>query len=177
MSKRAILVMGAVSSGTRMLTRLFVAAGCNGDGNKDHTQRWDTEQPHGDLIVWRRHVPTRRTPKWAIHENAIYALQSLGYDVHAVIIVRDWFPTVQSALKANHRPNKAAVEEMNREVWRLMFRDLPSDVPFTVVTYESLIQRPQQAFYALCDHLGIERPSSFEAIEDGNEKHFQQVAL
>lgn len=171
--KRAFLVMGAVSSGTRMLVRLLMAAGCDGDGSIDHNQRWDTERPEGDLIVFRRHVPTRRRPPWAQHPNAIKALQLLGYDVHAVIIVRDWFPTVQSALAAGHRQSIPAVESMNREVWRLMFRDLPDGVPFTVTTYESLVQRPERAVPALMAQLGLELQGEIEPLFDGNAKHYE----
>lgn len=172
MTKRAYVVMGAVSSGTRMLTRLLMAQGCSGDG--DHWQRWDEQPPEGDLIVFRRHVPTRRRPPWAQHPNAITALQMLGYDVHAVIIVRDWFATIESA-QARHWPERAETYRQNREIWRLMFRDLPEGVPFTVVTYESLVQRPAQALAALYREIGLEQIAPVEAIYDGNAKYYEVV--
>lgn len=55
--KRAFFVLGAQGSGTRMLTRAFISAGCA--GSAEHQQPWDAEPfPAGeDDIVFRRSIP------------------------------------------------------------------------------------------------------------------------
>ena len=66
--KRAFLVLGAESSGTRLVTRLLIAAGCHGDGG--HQQPFDKWQAASspfdgkDPIVWRRSYPWTEYHLW-----------------------------------------------------------------------------------------------------------------
>ena len=171
--KRAFIVMGPPSSGTRLITRLLIAAGCEGDG--DHHQRYDDTAPMSDLIVFRRHMPDRRIPKWADDENIITAVQRLGYTVTVVIANRDWHCTIKSQLAAPHAADVGEAYDWLRDSWRLIFKHLPDDVDFHIVNYESLVQRPYKVTATLCEQLGLKRPSAIEYIIDGNEKHFRAV--
>ncbi len=91
--KKAFLVLGPESSGTRFITKLLINAGCFGDS--DHDQRLDIledrerineeELPHDDTpIVWRRSYPHRGI--FADIGNPIRQLRQIGYDVRAVIM-------------------------------------------------------------------------------------------
>lgn len=169
--KRAFVVMGPPSSGTRLLTRLLIAGGCVGDG--DHVQRWDYEAPEGDLVVLRRHQPTGRLPEWAEqHGNVITALQAFGYTVVGVIITRDWHCTVQSQLAAPHAADVEEGRQLNMSCWRNIFLNLPDDVDYEIVSYESLAQRPQQVVDVLYRRLGLTSAEPVESIEDANGKYY-----
>ena len=170
MSKRAFVVMGPPSSGTRFMTRLLIAAGCDGDG--DHHQRFDDTAPTTDLIVFRRHMPARRIPAWADGQNVFDALRSLGYAVTVVIMTRDRHCTIKSQLAAPHADDVAGAYFWLHETWREIFKHLPDDMPFHIVSYESLVQRPYRAVTALYKQLGLEPATAFETIRDGNEKYY-----
>lgn len=168
--KRAFVVMGVPSSGTRLLTRILIAAGCVGDG--DYAQRYDEVPPTADLIVIRRHQPTGRPPKWARNTNIIRALQRLGYAVSVLIITRDWGCTMQSQIAAPHAADITAAHILTMGAWRAMLRRMPDDVPFEVVTYESIVQRPQAAIAALYARHGLTQIEPIEPLRDGNAKYY-----
>lgn len=170
MSKRAFVVMGPPSSGTRLLTRLLIAAGCAGDG--DHHQRFDNVAPTADLIVFRRHFPDGRVPAWAEGRDVFRALRWLGYSVSVVIINRDWHCTIQSQLAAPHAADVVGAYHWLHDTWRKIFHYLPDDMPFYIVSYESLVQRPQVATAALLKQLDLCPLPAMEPIKDGNEKYY-----
>lgn len=172
--KRAFVVLGPESSGTRLMTRLLMAAGCVGDG--DHWQRWDELQPEEELIVIRRHrVLPSRVPPWATSDNLVLALQAIGYNVFAVIVTRDWHATACSQIAAPHAPDAHTALASMRNTWRNIFANLPADVPFEVVSYESIVQRPRQTLSMLCQRVGLPPPAGLEAVQDGNEKWYREV--
>lgn len=168
--KRAFLVMGPESSGTRLMTQLLIAAGCDGDG--DHWQRWDEETPEAPLIVFRRHTPANRTPPWADDNDVIRGLQDLGYTVHVVLITRDWHSTIISQVEAPHAASVEEAIEKIRNAWRRIFANLQPDVDFDVVSYESLVMRPAGTVRFLFQRLGLPAPDPMPRIYDGNEKYY-----
>lgn len=168
--KRAFVVMGVPSSGTRLMTRILIAAGCKGDGT--HEQIWDERQPDADLVVVRRHQPTGRPPKWASNPNIILALRDLGYAVTGIIISRDWHSTVDSMIAAPHAADAADALTLCQGAWRSIFRGLPEDCPFEIVSYESLVQRPVPVIAKFCERHDLSVVSSLEPIKDGNTKYY-----
>ena len=174
--KRAFYVMGVPSSGNRLVTRLLIAAGCEGDAedNDEHFQRWDETEPTSDLIVLKRHLPVAAIPPtWAKDPNTIKALQKLGYTVHVVIVTRDWHATLESQHRNGYTDDIIHSALWTRTLWRQMFQQLPADVDFTVVSYESLVQRPEEATTALYNYLGLKQIHAIETIEDGNDKYYE----
>jgi hypothetical protein len=157
------------------MTRLLIAAGCEGDG--DHGQRWDNEEPQGDLIVLRRHAPHGRPPSWAKTGNIIQSLQIIDYSVFVVIMSRDWHATIQSQLAAPHVTTWDEGLELCRNAWRAIITYLPCDVPFEVVSYEALTQRPFEMVLKLYDRLGLEYQGETEYIFDGNVKYYREAAV
>ena len=102
--KRAFFVIGAESSGTRVLTRAFISAGCWGNG--EHIQRLDA-RPKFDvfpaLIVFRRSLPHFHEPtEWPdvgeIQEN----IKKAGYELTTVAIMRDSEITALSQIRNQH---------------------------------------------------------------------------
>ena len=86
---RAFVVLGAESSGTRLLTRMLIASGCKGSDGYD--QPWDDKLPYDDpLIVWRRSVPDKNSSepapaiRWILRQ-----LKDRGYETTIIITLED----------------------------------------------------------------------------------------
>ena len=90
MNKRAYLVLGPEGSGTKLVTRLFVEAGCQGEWS--HKQKFDREGPAGELVVVRRSYP--HNGSWPNLKTL--AGQLLEYEVRAVVMIRTYRCTVAS---------------------------------------------------------------------------------
>ena len=79
---RAFVVLGAESSGTRLLTRILIASGC--EGSAEHEQPWDKKLPYDQpLIVWRRSLPhSEKLPpiRWILRQ-----LKDRGYETTIII--------------------------------------------------------------------------------------------
>lgn len=172
MIKRAFYVMGVPSSGTRLMTRLLISAGCVGTGDNKDYQIWDDNKPDADLIVIRRHLPRAAIPPTWSGPNVIYSLQTLGYVVHVIIMTRDWHATTESHRREGYTNDVPFSRAWMRTLWRQMFEQLPEGVDFEVVSYEALTQRPSTAVPALMARLGLDASAPFEIIEDGNEKYY-----
>lgn len=170
-AKRAFVVMGVPSSGTRLMARILIAAGCVGDG--DHAQRWDAKPPNAEpLIVIRRHQPTGRPPAWASQPNIMLELSARGYAVTGIIIARDWHSTIQSMIAAPHVRSQEAGLKLAQSAWRAIFRNLPDDCPFEVVPYEAIVARPDQWLPAFYARHGLEAAMSLERIKDRNARYY-----
>ena len=77
------LVLGGVSSGTRLVTRLLIAAGITGSG--DHQQELDKcIQPGLDRIVWRRSYPHGKPnsiERWPDATTMVKSAEEAGYQL------------------------------------------------------------------------------------------------
>ena len=169
--KRAFIVLGPESSGTRLTTRLLIAAGC--EGGDGRAQVWDTHTPTADLIVWRRSVP--HGGEWPDIGRMLVQLEWEGYAPFVVITIRDWLPTIRSQV-ANHPPGseKEAIAHI-REAYRQIFNAI-GERPFDFANYDALVARPQAAADALLKRIGL---PSVEGVPifDGNAKHYEAVAV
>lgn len=170
-ARRIILVLGPESSGTRVVTRMCVEAGCIGDWG--HKQRWDKEDPEDgvDLLVYRQSFPHGgETPD----VSAICArFFKLGFGVHPVVVVRDWRATVYSQVAAGHSKSESEAEwKIRRALLDIVvgLRRAAMD-DYRLVTYESLESSAARA--DLGRHLGLstERFASF-GFESANTKHY-----
>ena len=86
---RAFVVLGSVSSGTRLLTRILIASGC--EGSAEHDQPWDKKLPYDQpLIVWRRSIPDKDSSepvpaiRWILRQ-----LKDRGYETTIIITLED----------------------------------------------------------------------------------------
>jgi len=171
----AFLVLGPESSGTRLVTRLLVAAGCA--GTDAHHQWWDREAPTAERIVWRRSVP--HGGRWPDVERMVWDLREAGYAVRAVVTTRDWFPAAMSQNGQHVRSLEQAYANLKRALPIILAHLQEAGVDYELVSYEGLVARPRQMVAWLTGRLGLPMPGQIEEIVDGNEKWWgkQQPAV
>ena len=171
MVKRAYLVTGPESSGTRLMTRALIAAGCFGDAG--HEQRLDGGIPDGTSpIVWRRSVPHKQ--RYPDLTRLVERLRTHEYVVQAVVTTRDWHAMLRSQVALGHTPDIGKARHRTRRAYLHIFKHLDAlGVPYIVASYESLVQRPRRALAAIAGELGL--PAPVVDVYDGNEKWFERV--
>lgn len=169
-SRRAFLVYGPESSGTRLMTRILISAGCVGDDG--HGQRFDNSPPREEsLIVWRRSVP--HANGWPDIEKQVESLKQSGYAVHAVVTIRDWAACIPAQIRAGHARNKERSIQRSRRAMAHIFSSLWGvGVPYEVVTYEALVTHTYPIIADLLSRLGLDMPTSIPDIRDCNVKYW-----
>jgi len=161
---RAFLVLGAEGTGTRLMTRLLIAAGCSGDGQ--HEQRWDTETPTDPLVVWRRSFPHNGV--WPDLSDMYASLHD--YAVRTIVMVRDWYTCSRAQVATHPYVPTEEVSLINlQRAYLEIFRAI--ELPFIVVSYESIVAHPE-AITEILRILGLPTPQAPENIVDGNAKYF-----
>lgn len=172
-AKQAVLVCGAESSGTRLVTQLFKLAGFEGDTG--HVQRWDTVTPYAERIVWRRSVPhAGGQPPFG---QMVEQLRQAEYAVTACVVTRDWYATIRSQLATGHvQTTDEALGHL-----RAAYAEIPAvfqalGVPYVLVAYEALAARPWQAPDKLLELCGFASPYwNWMPIVDENAKHYDTL--
>lgn len=168
--KRAILVLGAESSGTRLVTRILLqTAAVGSDG---HFQPFDEEIPDDkEIIVWRRSFP--HNGEWPDVVLMCYYLREKGYNPEAVVIVRNFMQVEKSQVK-RHRPETIveAHKSMQDAYPRIFSEVYMARIPYLVVTYEELILRKLAAANVLIDRLGLGVMSGHVDIRDMNREYY-----
>jgi hypothetical protein len=147
---RAFLVLGAESSGTRLLTRILMACGCKGDHG--HRQRFDNRPISGDPIVWRRSVPHER--QWLDLSGLVARLRD--YEITPVVIVRDFAAVTASQVACGHVSSleqaRAHVGRAYSEIFTQLARH---DLVPVVTTFETYILHPLEAQREIASRLGL----------------------
>ena len=161
--RRAFLILGPESSGTKVLAKAFIRAGAAGDGW--HKQRFDEADPAEPVIVFRRSYP--HGGEWPELGQITGRFEALGYDVRAVVIVRSMQYTTAS--RRQRHGVKDAPARARRAFATIGAQLAASNVPFVWITYEELVHRPQQTLRWLFGWAGLPAPSI--KIKDGNEKY------
>lgn len=161
--KRAFLVVGSESSGTKVLAKAFIKAGCAGDGW--HKQRFDGEDPTEPVVVYRRSYP--HGGEWPDLAPIVARFEGLGYEVRVVVIVRSMQYTARS------RRDRHGVKDAMRRVQRA-FATIGAQLqeverPFVWITYEELVHRPASTLGWLFGWAGLKTPKI--KIKDGNAKY------
>lgn len=163
---KAFIVMGPESTGTRLLTRVLISAGCAGDGG--HEQRFDERIPPpeevGRDIVWRRSIPHFESEKMPSLDRMERKLA--GYETKVLLTSRSFYPTAKSQM--THRDHIEDIQqayERIRNGYAHAF-DQVKDRDFMIVTYEGM----ERSCNSICNHLDLGEPNI--DIYDGNEKYF-----
>ena len=135
--KKAYLIFGPESSGTRMLTQIMIASGCIGD--PDHRQRWDQKLPETEpLIVWRRSLP--HGGKMPNIQHMVDGLRANGYEVSALVILRDIHACASAQVRRGHAGSLVEAVSAIMNAWRYAAHFLEqARVPHLFITYESLV--------------------------------------
>lgn len=169
-TRRAFLVLGPESSGTRLLTRIFINAGCYGDAGD--VQRLDEGLTGESMIVWRRSVPHNRA--WPDITEMIADLRAAEYEVQSIVTSRDWAAMTQSQASAGHVPSpEAAIENLWRVYPFITGQLAAHHVPYFMVSYDSLVQRPAKVLRWLSRQTGTTLP--VVEIYDGNAKWYGEA--
>jgi len=163
--KKAFIVVGPESSGTRLMTKILIGGGCRGSAK--HEQPFDTKSFKGQSpIVWRRSVPHRG--KGLDLFNMIHKLEE--YKIIVVVIVRDWYATELSQVANKHvdsiedakRNIKVALKEIFGQIIELR-------LDFILVPYESLILHPKKVQEDLLKRFEL-RTGIIQNIKNENAK-------
>jgi 2-polyprenyl-3-methyl-5-hydroxy-6-metoxy-1,4-benzoquinol methylase len=135
--KKAFIILGAESSGTRLLTSIFVKSGFA--GSSEHDQPWDTKDPDADKIVWRRSVPHGLGELPDI-VGMIKQLRKLQYDVGVVVIHREASATLASQVKSFEAVvDEATALDRYQKAYLYIYDSIrKAKASYLVVTYESL---------------------------------------
>lgn len=177
-TKRAILVMGPPSSGTRLMMEILVRAGMR--GNHEHEQLWDHLKPDPNRggeqwICMRRHYPGERPPVWLIHPSLLQSLRGLGYQVDCIVMTRDWYHTGLSQMGAPHTGSLEEGIRQTRDCWNKIFHAGEREFlgNFIIVSYESLIMNPMLCVERIFDMMDLwEAPTAGKVIKDLEDNNF-----
>ena len=168
----AYLVLGPESSGTRMMTRLLMAAGCQGDGG--HEQHWDDALPEDvSPIVWRRSLP--HGGEWPSLDLMTHRLREHGYTVYAVVMARDWTAVAQSQMEHWGHSWETALDNLQTAYPYIFASLLKFQVPYVMVSYENLVQHGPQSLTDLLGSIGLVPPAEFE-MDDATAKRLEVKA-
>lgn len=169
--KKAYLVVGPESSGTRMMTEIFVKGGCFGDFTHDQKlDNGDESNFKKDLIVWRRSYP--HGGQWPDLEFMYNYLKGRHYKVYVVVMTRDMHAMALSQVKTWKRVYDGAINSIRTAYATIFSQLLRANLPYIVVSYESLVQRGIEVLKKTLPLIDFEAPESFE-FYDGNEKWYE----
>jgi hypothetical protein len=156
---KAILVVGGESTGTRLMTRILCHMGYYGDDG--HEQRLDSVIPQYPAIVWRRSVPHAR--QFPPLRDMAAQLTAMGYTVSALVMSRDWYAASKSQIAAGHVASEDEAITNLRKAYPYIYEQI-TGVPYRVVNYEALIQRPAAVMWQV-----LRLPE----VRDENGKYYQ----
>ncbi len=162
-NKRVFIVVGAESTGTRLLSEILISAGCqckHSDGW--HWQQWDYELPKDDTLVYHRSFP---------HGGQWYSMSEIfrrftGYQFFVVVMVRDWHSVSYS--QARFQEFKAIAPNIQR-AYIDIFAGL-KNIPYEIVSYEAL--QSEDYIRAFLERLHLDHHCQLPAIRDENGKYY-----
>jgi len=165
MDRRAFIIVGPESSGTKFLTSLFIKAGCYGDAW--HEQRLDTEEPSAPLVVFRRSYP--HGGEWPDLPAIVDRFWRAGYRVRLIVIIRSMQFTVASRglhSKGDLYGRAVRALQMIGSQWAEAGAD------GVWITYEALVHYPETISW-LFSWCGLDPPEGIK-IRDGNKKYLKR---
>lgn len=172
--KRAFLVLGPESTGTRLLTSQLLAGGCSGDAS--HDQPYDSgEFGDADPIVWRRSFPWTVDRLWPdVGTDLLPLLHASGYQVsRALVTTRDWYATAKSQVRQQHVSSEAVALKNITIAYREIFRQLAEHgIEALVVSYEAMTSYKELAVRKLLRELGLDPQAQLRPIQDESRKYY-----
>lgn len=189
---KAYIVLGGESTGTRLVTRILIRAGCIGDSG--HVQSLDELIPNhkldlraGQSFVWRRSMPHNK--HWIDIRQELYVpvlrLISNPKDICVVVTTRNWFCAARSGAKAGHSVGfSEALGCLERAYIDILnfVRGCPFTIKYYMVSYDALIgiskllyltHLNQELELGLCHDSVVDIASG---LSDENEKHFWELS-
>ncbi|HEX4796816.1 MAG TPA: hypothetical protein VH370_23695 [Humisphaera sp.] len=145
--RRAFLVLGPESSGTRLMTQCLIDAGC--DGTAKHDQPFDKSLASAkQQIVYRNSFPHggRQNRAWPDDkpEALLTRFTDAGYEVHVVATLRTEFCATESAVEFPHVfSRRKATHNFTEAIRRISTFAADYDLPIRYITYESVVHNTE----------------------------------
>ncbi len=178
--KRAYIVTGAESTGTKLITQLLVGAGCSGDGGNI---QWVLEalrlgNPFDcEPVVLRLSMPHGLDdPDLA---SILWHFKCLGYAPKVIVTTRDWWATTEAHLDNNtHGFNRIHSEHKKMKAYLSIFNALEfTHIPFMIAPYESIVARPAMACKRIVEWCGLSiTEDKIPDVFDANAKRYGEGA-
>ncbi len=133
--KRCFFVVGPEGSGTRMMTRALILAGCFEDETWQNAHNAPNLTNAPERIVFHRslpHSPPERGRVWSDLKALRDLIESYGYQVQPILMIRDWHATISSQ-NARVWFTEDAAANIQRAI-QTVTDQLPDFIP---VTYEA----------------------------------------
>lgn len=177
---KAFVVIGGESTGTRLLTRILIEAGCYGDSG--HEQRIDRDIHYTTIptpFVWRRSMPHNKAIV-DLDEGVVCPILQQGIELSEIcflITTRNWMCAMKSAVKAGHSHNVGMARANLEAGYLAIFRVLSmyDKIDFEIVSYDFLVTAKQVYVQHILDSLDIsfsEKVKAYGAeIYNGNEPY------
>ena len=169
MSKRAFFVIGPEGSGTNMLAEAFVSAGCHyNPAHNSHLDDYEFEKMP-DLLVFRRSMP--HAGEFPLLGAIVHDMKRAGYEIYPIVIIRDWYCTIQSVLRRDSERLNVLVEDSMRVGLFQIFDEFFVD-DLICVSYESFCLHPEFRRWLFVDRLGLKEPTI--EIKYANDKYYEE---
>lgn len=165
MKKRCFLIIGAESSGTRVLAQSFISSDVFGDGG--HAQRLDFMDDEGLIeidydVVFRRSLP--HAGEWPVITEIVERFTRTGFKVVVVGILRETSFVINSQLRnSQHSDNVTDASEKIQRANRLV-----NDYAETIVEYTPFVNSEEYRNSFFADYF-LPPPSIY--YYDGNQKY------
>ena len=177
----AVIVTGPERSGTRLITRLLIGMGFDGDDtadgkpeNEGWPQKWDAVDPtDGQDVVHRISLPYHPNREWPALASIAARWARIGYRVLVLVASRD-----PRAVVASQLANKYVCDALTgwteiQQACDLINETtrLPVVADAATVSYRALVSAPAKAIRAIARFVGRKPPKDHEPIVDGDAKY------
>ena len=179
-----MIVIGPESSGTRLLTRLFIEAGCDGvataEGRPEYEgwpQYYDANDPAGESpIVIQRTVPYHPGRVMPDLDRLWDRLEACGYRIAVAWITRSQDIAAKSQVAHGYAGDyDAAMKELESAHYYITnWLAKPDKKAIGFVLYETLVRDPLVTFNEILEAIGIAPLEKIdETIYNGNSKYME----
>lgn len=169
--KKAFVVLGPESSGTKLVTKIFIESGCFGDDGHNQKLDQNTELNDIDTLVFRRSVPHSRV--FPDIKGIQDRFEKQGFEVFWVIVVRDWTCTAESAPKYGHKGCVQSARKCLPGEWRYIGDNLKHMKKFYFILTSALFLEPLRSLKSLENWIGMSiNYGIVKEIFDADEKYF-----
>lgn len=176
---KAIIVVDPESSGTKLITELFIKAGCLKDYT--HEQRFDekfennidTDWPNQD-IVFRRSIPHAKV--WNKPIDLVQRFKNIGYNPFLIVTFREFIPNAFSKINNDHSDEKNAYSDFINQL-RFIFHSLSMIDNFYMLSTSYLFKEPLFSITDMLIYSGFTEISDdkikemVESVYDADKKH------
>lgn len=163
---KAFIVCGPESSGNRLMGAILCRAGCWGSGSTEQPSNLDDIPKDEKLLMIIKHHYLAETYN---------KLKSFGYEVTAIMVIREWFANINSLIQRKHDNTIEEAEmRIKTTIQENITDSLENNIPLIVFPYESITN---DSIRNLLDKLGLKsdnlnRPLDLKGQEYPDQTYF-----